>query len=397
MMGRPNSRSILSAVAIVLAAAVPTLITSTAHADPGDEAADTAPAAEPKADAQGDVEEATKREAKKKHAKHHAAKGAAQGDATAPTKAKGHGKSSGKTASAAPAADKPHAAKAKKGKKTASRGPSKKKTEKKGDAKAPERRTVASREVGGGGRAAPCAGPISAIDRAGREGESLALVDCEGVAREEAVVRLSVLARREGATRPHRTPKKLPKASAHAAAGGPVFVAKGARALDPGLVVRLDAVARKFPGKAISVVSGYRSDDNGSLHHEGKALDVRVADVSNAELVELCKTLPDTGCGFYPNATFVHFDVRPAGAGAVSWIDASGPGEAPRYVTSWPPADAGSGAGKDDAAPGAGGAAGAHGDIDAAAARLDATLPEPTAPAVKTTRAAAGPAPVRKR
>jgi hypothetical protein len=29
-------------------------------------------------------------------------------------------------------------------------------------------------------------------------------------------------------------------------------------------------------------------------------------------------------------------DVRDAGAGHVSWIDASGPGETPRYVTSWP-------------------------------------------------------------
>jgi hypothetical protein len=33
----------------------------------------------------------------------------------------------------------------------------------------------------------------------------------------------------------------------------------------------------------------------------------------------------------------VHLDVRDAGAGNVSWIDASGPGESPRYVAAWPP------------------------------------------------------------
>jgi hypothetical protein len=29
--------------------------------------------------------------------------------------------------------------------------------------------------------------------------------------------------------------------------------------------------------------------------------------------------------------------VRDPGAGHVSWIDASGPGESPRYVSTWPP------------------------------------------------------------
>lgn len=54
-------------------------------------------------------------------------------------------------------------------------------------------------------------------------------------------------------------------------------------------------------------------------------------------MVAFCKTLADTGCGFYPNSSFVHIDVREPGAGHVSWIDASGPGETPRYVSVWPP------------------------------------------------------------
>jgi hypothetical protein len=53
--------------------------------------------------------------------------------------------------------------------------------------------------------------------------------------------------------------------------------------------------------------------------------------------VAFCRGLRDTGCGYYPNSSFVHFDVRPGGTGHVYWIDASGPGEAARYVSSWPP------------------------------------------------------------
>jgi hypothetical protein len=64
---------------------------------------------------------------------------------------------------------------------------------------------------------------------------------------------------------------------------------------------------------------------------------MRVAGVSNEELSAFCKTMPDTGCGYYPNSSFIHMDVRSPGTGSVSWIDASGPGEPPRYVTTWPP------------------------------------------------------------
>jgi hypothetical protein len=33
----------------------------------------------------------------------------------------------------------------------------------------------------------------------------------------------------------------------------------------------------------------------------------------------------------------VHVDVRDPGTGHVAWIDASGPGESPQYVATWPP------------------------------------------------------------
>ena len=66
-------------------------------------------------------------------------------------------------------------------------------------------------------------------------------------------------------------------------------------------------------------------------------MDFRLEGIDNEKVIAFCKTLEDTGCGYYPNSKFVHVDVRDAGSGHVSWIDASGPGEAPKYVTEWPP------------------------------------------------------------
>ena len=114
-------------------------------------------------------------------------------------------------------------------------------------------------------------------------------------------------------------------------------IAPGIKRLDEGLVMRLQAIADKFPGKTITLVSGYRPKSNGSPHQAGHAFDIRLDGVTNETLVAFCKTLKDTGCGYYPNSYFVHVDVRDAGTGHVFWIDASGPGEKPQYVKSWPP------------------------------------------------------------
>jgi hypothetical protein len=193
--------------------------------------------------------------------------------------------------------------KGKKTKKTASRN-TKKKAPKKADSNAPQK---------------PCLGPAVALDRNGTEAESLPLVDCAGKPRPDAQARLSLLARPWGVDRPE--------------SGLGAEVGR----LDAGLLTRLNAIARKFPGKSISIVSGYRPQSRGSLHQSGRAVDLRVIGANNLEVVGFCRTLADTGCGFYPNSSFVHVDVRAPGTGIVHWIDASGPGEAPRYVSAWPP------------------------------------------------------------
>jgi hypothetical protein len=169
----------------------------------------------------------------------------------------------------------------------------------------------------------------------GQEAQTFSLTRCDGSIAPLAVEKLSVLARPDSAP----IPKSI---EALAKAKGP-DIAPGVRRVDPGLVERVEAIAEHFaksgknePAK-VSVISGYRPMSSGSYHATAQALDMRIEGVPNEAVVEFCKTLSDTGCGYYPNSSFVHVDVRQPGTGHVAWIDASGPGEAPRYVASWPP------------------------------------------------------------
>jgi len=106
--------------------------------------------------------------------------------------------------------------------------------------------------------------------------------------------------------------------------------------MDARLVERLKIVSDHFKGRGMHIVSGYRPNSVGSFHATAQALDFRVDGVRNEDLVAFCKTMNDTGCGYYPNSSFVHMDVRAPGTGHVAWIDASGPGENAHYVSAWP-------------------------------------------------------------
>ena len=169
---------------------------------------------------------------------------------------------------------------------------------------------------------APCVHEPVTIGR-GSEEEHFSLTRCDGSAADGALDRLSLLARPETVVRPTH--------------GAPLA---GLHRVDAKLLERLQSVSDHFGrGHAVSmhIVSGFRPNSVGSYHASAQALDFRVDGVRNEELVAFCKTLEDTGCGYYPNSSFVHMDVRPVGTGHVSWIDASGPGEAAHYVSAWPP------------------------------------------------------------
>lgn len=102
---------------------------------------------------------------------------------------------------------------------------------------------------------------------------------------------------------------------------------------DPRLVALIGVVSDHFGGKPVEVVSGYRpytptQYTPHSNHNYGKALDFRISGIRNATLYDFCLTLRKVGCGYYPNSTFVHLDVRDSSA---HWVDRSRPGEPPQY------------------------------------------------------------------
>lgn len=169
----------------------------------------------------------------------------------------------------------------------------------------------------------------------GPEVERFELTKCDGSIAPAALERFSVLIRPGGAARPTMPAADLAKKT------GPE-IAPGIRRVDARLLERVQQVAEHF-GKTgggiakFSVISGVRPASIGSMHSTGRAMDFRLEGVKNEEIVAFCKTLNDTGCGYYPNSSFVHMDVRDNGTGHTAWIDASGPGETPRYVTQWPP------------------------------------------------------------
>lgn len=170
----------------------------------------------------------------------------------------------------------------------------------------------------------------------GAESATIALAKCDGGATPLAVVELSILARPPKAPKPKESLEALSRKTGD-------DVAPGVRRLDSRLVERLELAVDHFrkdgkdgaPARVI-LVSGYRPRSARSYHQLGRALDFRIDGVTNEALVAFCKTLPDTGCGYYPNSLFVHMDVRNAGTGHIAWIDISRPGEAPRYVPQWP-------------------------------------------------------------
>ncbi len=182
------------------------------------------------------------------------------------------------------------------------------------------------------GSVKPCSKDPVEIVR-GPEIERFMLTKCDGSPAPLAIEHLSVLIRPGGTARPTAPFAELAKKDGKE-------LAHGIRRADPKLVERIQALADHF-GKAgapakLSIISGYRPASVGSMHSSGRAIDFRIEGVKNEDVVAFCKTLDDTGCGFYPNSSFVHVDVRDANAGHVSWIDASGPGETPRYVAAWP-------------------------------------------------------------
>ena len=86
--------------------------------------------------------------------------------------------------------------------------------------------------------------------------------------------------------------------------------------IEPRLIHLLAAVSNHFGSRKVEIISGFRpysplQHTAHSNHNIGKAVDFRVARAcrtrSCATTAARCAT---SGCGYYPNSTFVHLDVR---------------------------------------------------------------------------------------
>jgi hypothetical protein len=174
--------------------------------------------------------------------------------------------------------------------------------------------------------------------RHGAESDTFALLRCDGSIAPEALDRISIMARPPEAPGPQGLLPDEPQREAWEKREWLPQI----RLVHPRLLWALQRVADAFPFRAIYIYSGYRpgavvrGGTHQSLHSEARAMDISVLGVSNVMLFDLCRQLDDVGCGFYPNSKFIHIDVRRPGIGHALWIDASGPGEPPRYVDSWP-------------------------------------------------------------
>lgn len=101
--------------------------------------------------------------------------------------------------------------------------------------------------------------------------------------------------------------------------------------LRPRLVALVQKIAENFPGHRIEIISGYRSKKQKGVesnHNKGRALDFRVAGISNKKLTTFLRSLGNVGVGYYPNSVFVHLDIREIPG---YWVDYSRPGERAIY------------------------------------------------------------------
>jgi uncharacterized protein YcbK (DUF882 family) len=106
------------------------------------------------------------------------------------------------------------------------------------------------------------------------------------------------------------------------------------KSVHPRLAMLLSKISDHFGGRPIRVISGFREaggyTQESSRHLQGRAADIQVAGVPHRAVFEFCRSLRQTGCGYYPRSVFVHVDVREQ---HVQWVDWSEPGGRARYGT----------------------------------------------------------------
>jgi len=96
--------------------------------------------------------------------------------------------------------------------------------------------------------------------------------------------------------------------------------------IDPRTLCLLYGLQTHFGAPELRVVSGYRLPRPGSRsssnHGKGRAVDLIVPGVADAEVARFVRELGFVGVGVYPKSQFVHVDIRPR---SYFWIDDSAP------------------------------------------------------------------------
>jgi len=86
-------------------------------------------------------------------------------------------------------------------------------------------------------------------------------------------------------------------------------------AMAEGVLKILYAIDRKYKGRVIEIVSGYRTFPFGvrdSKHYEGHAIDLRVRGIRTSRVRDFVWShFADVGVGHYEHQNFVHVDYRP--------------------------------------------------------------------------------------
>jgi LysM repeat protein len=111
--------------------------------------------------------------------------------------------------------------------------------------------------------------------------------------------------------------------------------AEGAERVPSRLLELLSQVSDTFGGRPIRVVSGFRESSYvaESKHKTGHAIDFSIPGVPNSAVRDYLRKFKNVGVGYYPNSSFVHFDVRGHNS---YWVDYAGPGQPPRLTPNAP-------------------------------------------------------------
>lgn len=111
--------------------------------------------------------------------------------------------------------------------------------------------------------------------------------------------------------------------------------AEGDERVPTRLLELLSQVSDTFGGRPLRVVSGFRDSSYvaESKHKTGHAIDFSIPGVPNSAVRDYLHTFKNVGVGYYPNSSFVHFDVRGHNS---HWTDYAGPGQPPRLTPNAP-------------------------------------------------------------